>query len=98
MKLYGINEIYRNGLLLSMKGEPYKTKISVREIVNSLPYKIKLSRWGDMKCLTIEQIDEQNRLTKEKARLLRNYWDSQVEESIQDYETVQTTVQVPDML
>lgn len=61
MQYYGINEIYKKKLLKSRNGTPYKTKISIRQVVNTLPYTIKLSKFGDMKCLTLEQINEYNK-------------------------------------
>ena len=61
MQYYGINEIYKKKLLQSRNGTPYKTKISIRQVVNTLPYTIKLSKFGDMKCLTLEQINEYNK-------------------------------------
>lgn len=60
MQYYGINEIYKKKLLQSRNGTPYKTKISIRQVVNKLPYTIKLSKFGDMKCLTMEQIISYN--------------------------------------
>lgn len=80
MQYYGINEIYKKKLLKSRNGTPYKTKISIRQVVNTLPYTIKLSKFGDMKCLTLEQINEYNKKYETKQnRELNNTDDGNVD-------------------
>jgi len=72
MQYYGINEIYKKKLLKSRNGTHYKTKISIRQVVNTLPYTIKLSKFGDMKCLTLEQINEYNQKYETKQNTNTN--------------------------
>lgn len=60
-KLYTIGEIFNQGLLKTWKGEPYKDKAAISKIVNSLPYTVKKTAWGQAKCLTQKQIEAYNK-------------------------------------
>jgi len=63
-QLFTIGEIHRQGLLKNFEGEELKHKASVANVVNRLDYKVVMTKWGEGKALTQEQIDTYNNRRK----------------------------------
>ena len=63
-KLHTIGEIHKLGLLKNYEGEPLKHKASVANVVKQLDYKVVMTKWGEGKGLTQEQIDAYNNRRK----------------------------------
>ena len=59
-RAYSIGEILRQGLLKALDGEPYKSKISISKLVNSVDFQVVKTKHGLGKGLTMIQIDELN--------------------------------------
>ena len=63
-KYHTIGDIFRGEMLRNFEGEPLKHKASVANVVNRLDYKVIMTKWGEAKALTQEQIDAYNNRRK----------------------------------
>lgn len=61
MKEYTIGEIFRNELLLNNKGQPYKDKATVSNVLSKYPHKVKKTPHGPAKMYTEATIIDVNK-------------------------------------
>jgi hypothetical protein len=64
MSEYTIGEVFRLGLLKNQKGEPYKDKASVRNVLSHYPHKDKQTPHGPAKIYSEEVIKTINKRWK----------------------------------
>ena len=60
MSEYTIGEIYRKGLLLNNKGEPYSAKATVSKELRNQPFVTKKTPFGESKLFSEEVISSLN--------------------------------------
>lgn len=68
MRHYTIGEIYRQGLLLNHKGEPYKHKSTISKIVRGMKIEKRMTPFGPAKTISESEIARHNKLWKTLAR------------------------------
>lgn len=61
MKYYSIGDIFRQGILISRTGKPYKDKTSISRALSKYTHRILTTKHGVGRGYTMEQIEDFNK-------------------------------------